>query len=484
MEIKYQITKDGNKTFSVDSILYHSAYAPEKESERFVDSITLPENTKLLFIIEPGLSYSYKFLKQKYPEIKIIAIRLLNNLIDENSSWDYIINFNQSSFGQTLLQSFKEEDLLESNIIAWNVAEKLFKTEITSIINIYKDSLNDAKTILITRQFFEKKWLINACNNIKFLNQTLSLSKVNIPVIIAASGPSLQNNINELIKNRDKFFLIGLSSALPVLIKNKLYPDLAFSTDGGYWAGKHLNCLINKSIPIAISQESYLPKKLLTTSKILPLHYNDGITKDFYNLTNIEYLEIQRNPTVSGTALLFAKELTDSDIYLCGLDMTSTKGFSHSQPNIFEIENSTLDNKLFSKEKRISKTFIYSSQLNLYKDWFNNLADVKNIFRVIKNPQNKLGNIKDIESIDFSKYKNLNNHTYFISQKKENNDCKKLFNYIKNNWDCDSWKKQIFPADYFSINHKNTKEEKDKAIKNLNDKNENRKLKIRKILDD
>ena len=83
-----------------------------------------------------------------------------------------------------------------------------------------------------------------------------------MPVLVCASGPSLNCCIKIIKQFEDKLFIICLSSALSVLIKNNIIPDLVFSTDGGYWAGEHLKHLKkNKDIPLAVSCEAFVPKK-------------------------------------------------------------------------------------------------------------------------------------------------------------------------------------------------------------------------------
>ena len=69
-----------------------------------------------------------------------------------------------------------------------------------------------AKTLLITRQYFEKKWLLNSCNFLKYHNKLLTLnSPINKDAVIISSGPSLIPFLKTLKENQDKFFIICLS---------------------------------------------------------------------------------------------------------------------------------------------------------------------------------------------------------------------------------------------------------------------------------
>ena len=476
MNIKYLEAKNGERTFSIDSIMFHSLYSPDKEAQRFTENLEFPVSPKIIILIEPGYSYCYKYLKQKFPDSKIGIIRLIDNFSDSKSEWDFIIN--KEPIDDYLFKHFSEDEIIDTLLFTWNSASTIFKDNISEIYNNWKAAIKTSRTLLITRQYFEKKWVINACNFFKYLNKTANIHKINLPVVITASGPSLKNQIPFIKQNREKFFLAALSSSVSVLLKNEIKPDLIFTTDGGFWAGKHLN-KIDENIVLACSQESYIPKKLLKKNPVLPLTYTDGVTKDFYSILNIKAQTAQRNPTVSGTALEFIKGIAGKEIYFFGLDMNNTRGFSHTQPNYFETESSSFDNRIKSKETRIIRNSFSSSQLELYKRWFEQLTDTDNIFRVIDNPLNKLGKIRDIKTMNINHAEIITN---FFNTDICTADIQKLYNHIKSIWNSEAWKKQIFPADFVAINHSNDEAARKKLINQLEEKNKNLQDKIRKIL--
>ena len=85
-----------------------------------------------------------------------------------------------------------------------------------------------------------------------------------MPVVICASGPQLKPCINTIKTSQDKIFIICLSSALSVLVKNGITPDFILTTDGGFWAGEHLKYLKkNPGITLAAPCEAFIPKKIL-----------------------------------------------------------------------------------------------------------------------------------------------------------------------------------------------------------------------------
>lgn len=478
MEIEYSLSRDGQTVFSINKIQYHSSYSPEKEAKRFSDNLNLSFEPEYLFIVEPGFDYLYNFLKNKYPNSKIGIIRILDNLKQNSSSWDFIIPYSDKLFS-----NFSEESFINSNIIIWPAAQTLFKSQVENIVFQYKEKFESSKTLLITREVFEKKWLINSLNNIKYIKNYVSLTnKIDLPVLIAASGPSLIPLIKLIKTNRNKIFIIALSSAIKALLKNNIIPDLCFSTDGGFWAEKHLLCL-NKNLNtfLALPFEGTAPKNILKTIKVLPLKYNDELISDFLPDSIIT---AKRNGTVSGTALEFAISNSTSDIYFAGLDMAGQKGFQHIQPNELELTNSITDNRISTIEKRLTASQFNTSSLALYLSWFNSFNSSRKIFRIIDNKQNSIKSFDDISSDEFNQklqsYKNPTNKTYFNENKSilKSLNLSTIISFLISAENRFKIITQLFPLDNSTLKH--TKNQNNKLI--LNEKiNDNYNTIIKKI---
>lgn len=486
MNIKFLDSKEGTKTFCVNSIYYHSSYSPVKEAEKFVNSLSIPYKPKLLFIIEPGFSYTTTFLRKKYPDTKLVAIRLLDYNFPDDNQWNYSFSFNsQSFFSNKLISNFSEDDLICSSILLWKPNENLFAQKINEIYEAYKNILERCKTLLVTKQYFEKKWLINSIKYFSNLQNVVSIkNKLNVPVVICASGPSLKPCLEIILKNRDKIFLIGLSSAVNVLISHNIIPDMILTTDGGYWAGEHLKRL--SDCVIACPSEAFIPSYLFKNNSFLPLHYSDGISSVLMKETNLKSIYAERNGTVSGTALRFAQQLSNSDIFFCGLDLHSQNGFQHTQPNQLEINNSIKDKKINSKETRCVPGTLKNDSLSIYEDWFINAKNVQNVKRVIDSEykKNELGKIQDITSTDF--FYKINHTTKtktneYFEYSKYNNNSKtiksKLFELLQDS----KYQRQLFPADFLSLEMSLSQENKIIIQNRINEKLDKILSKIKKL---
>ena len=462
MNITIQKAKNGEETVSVDGHFLHSNYAPVKEAERFVENLTLPFIPEVLIISEPGLSYTADFLRKKFPGIKIGVIRFTPSFAEYNKYFDFVLNyFEHPNFESYLENVFNEEQLLTTHFISWPASSQIFKQEDSAVWNAVKAAMLRAKTLLITRQYFEKKWFLNSCNFLKQISTSISFEgKSDKPVLIISSGPSLIPFIKPIKENRDKFFILALSSAISVCIKYQITPDLFMTTDGGYWAGQHLKKLKGTSVPVAMPAEAYCSKALLTKLKVLPLDYGDGISSELVKAAGLKTKKAVRNGTVSGTALLFAAEYFTKDIYLCGMDMAGQTGFQHTQPNELEINAAIKDNRINTKFLRLTKSELTNGSLDIYKDWFiNNPLKIneRKVYRLIEKNQakNSLGWIKDIPVQDFEKLicKEDEETSINFSEEKTSIPSQKIKELFDDDKNSEIWKKQLFPLDYVQLSH-------------------------------
>ena len=462
MKVLFQQAKNGQLTAILNNIYLHSSYNPMREAQRYVENINVSYSPSLILVLEPGLSYIIPLLRKRFPDSKIGIIRYLQDFQNFNYDADYIFNYfeHKSDFENFLFNTLGEEKIFGALVLQWQPSSKIFPEIENNILISIKNSMEKAKTLLVTREFFEKKWFLNSCNFVKYVNSTVSIrKKIDIPIVIISSGPSLKESLNIIKNNREKIFIICLSSAIKVCLYNNITPDLCVSTDGGFWAGEHLKCLTDKNIPLALPLEGFCQKNILEKNKILPLIYSDGISKYIADISNIPVLEAERNGTVSGTALILAMSISSNDIYFCGLDMSSQNGFQHCQPNEIELNNSIKDTRINSKEKRISISQYSKGVLSIYKEWFDFLnLNGRKVYRVIekKYKNNTLGFIKDLSTNDFSyNLSNLNafnNNDYFTDVIWKKN-LKQISVYLLENLKKGKWIKNIFPLSMTSLSH-------------------------------
>lgn len=482
MNIEFEDAKNGVLTCKFNNLYLHSKYNPEQEALRFSENISVPYIPKNIIIIEPCLSYTVKFIRQKFPDSKIFAIRFFKEFKKSDINFDFVFYPEDYSipFSEVLFSYFGEENLYATLFLQWENAAKVFPENNKTVWNEIKLSLDKAKTVLVTRQFFEKKWFINSLNFFKYVKNACCLpQKINSCVGIIASGPSLKNALPFIKENQDKLFIIALSSAISVCIKNGIKIDMCLSTDGGYWAGQHLKALEKKSIPLALPPEAFCKKSVLEKLPVFVLNYPDGISSSLVKASQLKFTLAERNGTVSGTAVSLAQKITDKKIFCFGLDLSVQKGFQHTLPNEIEKNNQCTENRIHNRMTRLTKSEFNGASLKIYEDWFKTQDFPENrIYRIIEKSQrkNNLGKIKDIDCQEFleilNEEKPFDNFNYEAYRQNIKIDKNKIKEQLKN----DDWLKQIFPLDYVSLQRNpdsiELKQKIEKEVRELKEKAE------------
>lgn len=487
MSFQYSNAKNGTLNCSHNNIFFHSNYNPEKEAERFVNLIDCNYIPEQIIVSEPGLSYISIFLRKKFPNSKLIAMRYCNYFSKEDCLWDTVI------YKPEDIDCFLEDDKFTRTLfLSWSPSEKIFPEAHENFWNYVKEKLKTCSDILATRQYFNFRWLKNSFNFFSNNFYATKLTSTSLPIIIIASGFSLKDSISKIKLNKNNLFIIALSSALNVLIENNILPDMVISTDGGYWAKKHLEimCKKNLNIPIGIATESAVPTQLFLNNPIIPLSYNDEISNLFFTTCSIPFNNAKRNGTVAGTAIELALQITDNFVGIIGMDLTTTKGFSHTQPNSLELFNMQNDFYLENQSTRIYKSELSTGSLDIYATWFRNQNKCfyERLFRIHEN-KNNLRDLTPLQAITFddfllklNKHFHTNNKNIFTKSIKTDskNNIEKLLKLIldaedsiKNNFNSEKnkiWFEYCSLGDYILFLKYKSDEYKIKLINNTLEK--------------
>ena len=109
MSLTYLLSKNNLTICSYNNILLHSAYNPEKEAERFVQTISVDFSPKYIIVTGPALSYCLPFLKQRFAYSKFVCIHYTNQFDNDKSLWDKVI-YSEDSVQNQLFSYIGEED--------------------------------------------------------------------------------------------------------------------------------------------------------------------------------------------------------------------------------------------------------------------------------------------------------------------------------------------------------------------------------------
>ena len=177
MNIEFLKAKNNEDTAFSNETWLHSSYNPTKEAERYVENIKIPFETDCIIVTEPALSYIVPLIKKKF-SCQVGIIRFFPEF-SKFDNGDFVIPYyaHKDNFSEYLFNFLGEEKLMSSFFLSFEASAKAFPQENKQVWNNIKNAIEKAKTLLITRQYFEKKWLLNSV-------KLLSYSKINASIIV------------------------------------------------------------------------------------------------------------------------------------------------------------------------------------------------------------------------------------------------------------------------------------------------------------
>lgn len=307
---EWQRSYDYLKHRDYDVILYGLGL-----SHHLVKLIELNQNLSF-FILEPDLNIFIESMKVvdielllTHPQIKFFHIGNTPTDLDifhyhvitysTNAKEDVFVPFYAQLDMESVRRFYDREYVYRENQLIMFSFEKMFGTL------PYRNSIRNISKLLRSPSIQELKDQFNRCT-----------------ALIIGAGPSLEKDIENIIKYKDRFLVIAAGSSIQSLLHYDLVPDLIVSMDPGEANGRAFQNSAIKDIPLLFIPQIY--------SEILEKHPNNNMHALFKNDCIIEYLfndlqvdyKFLANNSVSGTAVQVARYVGATKIVFAGQDLS------------------------------------------------------------------------------------------------------------------------------------------------------------------
>ena len=331
-----ELSRSGNLFAEANNVRIHSAYDPINEVKKYLQNCNF-SNTSVLLLLGPGLGYLLKEIQSRYPGLTIIVFLFSSKFIEYYKSSEVPIWHPQSKYqlSNFLRSTISEWDIDSLRLLEWEPSARAFpdtsyfvNKEINQFVKEYNGNM------MVTARN-GSLWLRNLFRNFLKLQNCVNPDKIEKPVIIAASGPSLKESLPFLKKYRKKYILWALPSSLLFLFEEGILPDLTIATDPGFYAACNLMSLSRfSSVPTALPLTSAsLPT--FKESEILLLSQSSYFENALFNRLKLPYLSVAHHGTVAGTALYLCRHFSVQNVILAGLDLCFSDIHEHVQPHFF-----------------------------------------------------------------------------------------------------------------------------------------------------
>ena len=425
-EEKYKLIQARNNSLTLQVkingqfYLLHSRYDPESESNALIERL-IQDTYDIIFCGGFGLGFYTKSLfalKYKSFSKLIIIEKDLNILKIALQVFDF----------SKILKDKKVEILFEENnsvpdlneILINSVSKKVYTFIPQVYIKIYPDFYLNLKHLIdsylsrkniniATLTRFQTLWTRNMIKNHKLFLTSKGIKYFfnkyrKMPAMVISAGPSLNDYLDEIKNNQNKFIIIAVDSIFQTLVKNQIFPDFIVTVDPQYINYKYFeyntyykSMLVSELSTFPLILRSYKGKILFFRS-VFPLG------KWFEKFTESKG-EIDMGGSVSTTAFDLAYQLGCDPIVLLGQDLAFIQDRTHTRGSYVEKYwalrynkfNTSLNgsyryihNNLFIKIKSNDNKLVNTDRrLMIFLVWFQNkIQDIKNQTKVFNTSLN------------------------------------------------------------------------------------------------
>ena len=344
--------RDGEKIVEISlednkSISFNSIYNPKREADKWASQYDNIRKITSVILYGYGEGIFFSKLKNRIeksayifwyePDFKLFWFCLTNFDMTQILSYDnvflYVEGINSKNLFMDLCNNISWS-MLSSQILCYHTGyKKLYHekyTDFNLIIDKYKYALKISQN---TSLKYAKKFSVNILKNIHFIKKSNYIGELigkipkNIPVIIISAGPSLEKNICELKKARNKAFILATDTAVDYLQEKDIKFDAIVTIDGD----KKLDRIGDEAC-------KYLPMFTIPDAKNEFLEENEGrkiwisgagYLECLYENYNIKFPEYIAGGSVATAAFQIAKMIGSKTIILVGQDLAYSGKITH-----------------------------------------------------------------------------------------------------------------------------------------------------------
>lgn len=335
--ISREINRRGNIVLKVNdtelknSLSLNSEISPQKEIERFGQNL---ENNKNYIIIGSGNGVLLEYLIKHKLNSRFYIIEVFDEIDYEESYKIKLKESNVNFFHNSKLNYIEISTAIRNSlgmqfdILLHPNYERLENNLIEPILEKIKMGITTATINKNTEKYFMYEWLSEPILNLSLTKEASSVFEYkqyfnDKPFILVSSGPSLIENIDFIIQNKEKAYIVASGSAVNGLLNNGINPDFVTVIDSSkinYTAhfkdSKYKGPLITAGTTNHSILKNHDGKLLITNLS------QDTVTKE----TRSEIITIPTVPSVALYSLLLTHFLGASEVYLVGQDLALANG--------------------------------------------------------------------------------------------------------------------------------------------------------------
>jgi hypothetical protein len=362
-DLRVENSATGFPVLSIRGLHIHSNRDPVREARRLAESLGGEEAPGPLLVLGFGLGYGAEEAAARFPERPLIILERQRSVLRKALECRNLIPFLGSQKIVFVLGGTGEGVTAALGLFEdteWNGKPLLVKNRVLMGLNAdWYGELERHIETWTTRQDvnqatlrrFGKRWVRNLSRNMEAIRDLPGILRLenlmgprnglpDIPVFLAAAGPSLDRCAGILPDIRRRCLILAVDTSLRFLLDRGMDPDFVLSVDPQYWNSRHLD-------------RSPAPRtRLIAESAVYPPILRQPFQRCFLcgSLFPLgRFIEDRVDPkgrlgaggSVATTAWDFARSLGTRQVWIAGLDLAYPELKTHFRGALFEDRSHT-----------------------------------------------------------------------------------------------------------------------------------------------
>lgn len=373
--------RDGEKILSItyksNTYRLNSMYRPLEEARRWSEQFNLQNINAVIALFGIGNGMFARAIIEKMKDNHTLILYepsydIFNHVINNYDLSDILSNdkvliavegVNDFEF-HTIIQGVINITNIKSQVqCVYPNYDKIFTESCITFFNEIKDSLTTNRININTTISLSKRYLQNLFKNLIYLPNSSTLNELkkymptDLPAIVVAAGPSVEENILELKKAKGRAVIFACDRVLDYLLDSGVEPDFVVTIDPNK-ERKHFSLREDVSIPLLCTMEAnhdilshHLGMKIFCTS--------NSFLHELYDSIDKEASGIIISGSVAIVAYTACVELGFKRVILVGQDLAYNGDVSHV--------GGTVDNK--SEKAHVMVEGIDGNKVKSRYDW-------------------------------------------------------------------------------------------------------------------
>ncbi|MBN2532498.1 MAG: motility associated factor glycosyltransferase family protein [Spirochaetales bacterium] len=354
-------TPAGEISGKYKGLYIHSRHNPVREAAQLIER-EMKDDISCALFYGFGLGYHIEVFIKKYPKIPLLIIEpdisfFLKVLESRDFSHLFLLQkvlYYINPDTANLLSFIEALPLSNIQIIKLRSIYEFHRDYYKQVDGIVSSYLSKKEVNVNTLKRFGKLWIRNLVRNIRHLAEKPGITLLHnsfkdLPCLVLASGPSLDDVLPFLPELKKKMVVISVDTSLKACLDHGVEPDFLIIVDPQYWNTRHLDWTKPQK-PFLVSESSTHPRvfrflklKGFFASSFFPLG-------QFFESIAGEKGKIGAGGSVATAAWDLARILGASPVVMAGLDLGFPGKKTHFHGAYFEQTFHTISRRFLPME--------------------------------------------------------------------------------------------------------------------------------------